>query len=458
MAIETTEYSLEKEMKMLETSYMMYEDSIKKTEDEMRDKLNPDTGDHMFTEKDIEQQISLLRSAQDDIVAKYVKNGGKKEDIEKKGKRGRSSLRKSKLKFSVKSEPIAIPKRVQENKKEEVLKHPKKKPVTESIVEMSSKSEVKDDKKDEKTHILGNFIPSKFENKASYDVIPLPSKGEVYKSKISKVPVSFLTAYDENMIVSPNLYRDNLVLDYILENKIMNDDIDPSLLVDGDREAILLYLRAAGYGNEYPIMAKDDKTGTEFEAIVNLADIKFKEFNLKGDENGFFDYDLPVSGKHLKFKFLNHNEMMALDKLNEAEEKDMAKEKIEGYTTEIENYLELMDDTPVKEKIKVREAISSLRKWTDGMDSKDSDKFSHYLTNKMELSIMSVDGNTDRGYISEFVSQMPVGDSSSFRKYMLKNEPGLDYRFAIQKPESLGGGSMEVFLQFDQFIFLNIPD
>ena len=49
---------------------------------------------------------------------------------------------------------------------------------------------------------------------------------------------------------------------------------------------------------------------------------------------------------------------------------------------------------------------------------------------------------------------MPIKDASSLRKYIVKNTPGVDYNFEIQKPESLGGGSMNVFLQFDQFIFL----
>ena len=57
---------------------------------------------------------------------------------------------------------------------------------------------------------------------AQYDVISLPSNGECYKNKIGRIPVSYLTAYDENIITSPNLYRDGLVIDYLLKNKIVN--------------------------------------------------------------------------------------------------------------------------------------------------------------------------------------------------------------------------------------------
>jgi hypothetical protein len=49
---------------------------------------------------------------------------------------------------------------------------------------------------------------------------------------------------------------------------------------------------------------------------------------------------------------------------------------------------------------------------------------------------------------------MPIRDAAALRRYISKNTPGVDYNFEIEKPASLGGGSMPVFLQFDQFIFL----
>ena len=70
------------------------------------------------------------------------------------------------------------------------------------------------------------------------------------------------------------------------------------------------------------------------------------------------------------------------------------------------------------------------------------------------MQIMSINGNTDRKYIHDYVSTMLIRDSTAIRRYILRNTPGVDYNFEIEKPESLGGGSMNVFLQFDQFIFL----
>ena len=73
-----------------------------------------------------------------------------------------------------------------------------------------------------------------------YDVIQLPSNGQCYKNKVDRVPVAYLTAYDENIITSPNLYKDGLVIDFLLKNKIVNNSINVDELVSGDADAIIL--------------------------------------------------------------------------------------------------------------------------------------------------------------------------------------------------------------------------
>ena len=51
---------------------------------------------------------------------------------------------------------------------------------------------------------------------------------------------------------------------------------------------------------------------------------------------------------------------------------------------------------------------------------------------------------------------MNVRDSSALRRYITDNEPGIDFNVTVEKPASLGGGSLTMFLTLDQFIFLNI--
>jgi hypothetical protein len=423
--------SQELALKQLKNTYDMYEKTKKETERRLKDKLNPD-GTKRYTQKDIDNNLALLNDAQSSIISQYVMLGGKEEDLKKK-------TRKKNITETISN-------------------------VENNVMEMMQKMDV--DRKEvlEKsvsataTRIEQTYIPTKgdYNPEAAFDVIPLPSKGEAYKDKIAKMSVAYLTAYDENMIVSPNLYRDNLILDYILQEKLLSKEIDPLDLLEGDREAIILFLRASGYGNEYPISATDNISGREFDAVVDLSKLKFKEFNLKGDANGWFPFTLPVSGKEVKFRFPTHRDIVTLEKLQASEENKTKKETISKYIETLDVFIEKDETISKEEKIKVRQAIRTIESWGDKMDEEDSIKFNHTLTNRLGLLIMAVDGITDKQYIFDFIKRMNVRDSSALRKYIQENEPGIDYNIEIQRPESLGGGSMKTFLQLDQFLFLNI--
>ena len=152
-----------------------------------------------------------------------------------------------------------------------------------------------------------------------YDVIQLPSNGQCYKSKIDRIPVSYLTAYDENIITSPNLYKDGLVIDFLLKNKIINNEINVDDLVTGDVDAIILFLRATSYGAEFPIVVSDPDTGEQIDSVVDLTTLKPKEFKLIVDENGYFDYTLPVTKAKIKFRYLTRKMEKQLKKITELE-------------------------------------------------------------------------------------------------------------------------------------------
>lgn len=421
----------EKILKQLKTSFDMYENTKKTTEKRMKEALNKD-GTKKYTKEDIETELDLISEAEKDVINQYIENGGNAEDLKIKKK---NSSKKSE---NVKTNIVDMLNKMNEEKKNKIEK---------------TKNSVSERFEQDYIPQKGNYNPE-----AAFDVIPLPSKGEGYKDKISKASVSYLTAYDENMIVSPNLYRDNLILDYILQEKLLSQEIDPMDLLEGDREAIILFLRASGYGNEYPITATDDITGKEFESIVDLSKLKYKEFNLKGDSNGWFDFELPVSKKIVKFRFPTHRDNVLLESMAKAEDPKLKMVAIKEYVNTLDTFIETDKNVSNEEVINIRKAIRTLEKWADGMNEEDSLKFNHALTNKLNLLVMAVDGITDKSYISDFIMKMNVRDSSALRKYMQKNEPGIDYNITIERPESLGGGSFTTFLQLDQFLFLNITE
>ncbi len=422
----------EKMLKMDKASYDMYENTKQETIDIMKSKVD-DAGKRIYSDEQIKEHIEMIEVAQSGIYQDYIARGGNPDDLKKKKKRSRTSKR-------IQDEIVASFAKDNYENKEEVKREPVVDKATESIANKDL-----------------DYIPKKtsFESHETFDMIPLPSKGECYRTKTSKVPVSYLTAYDENMIIAPNLYRDKLIIDTMLEQKVMSDEVATGDMVEGDREAIILFLRASGYGNEYPITATDDITGEEFETTVDLSTITYKPFNLKGDANGYFEYELPLSKDTVKFRFLSHQNNLDLQKFEEMENEVLKKARLTYFSGEIEDFLDSDELLDRAEKAKVREAIRVLDAWSDKIDE-DELLYTHSVTNRLEMAIMSVNGVTDRDYIKRYVRNMNVRDSSALRKYINDNEPGLDYNVEIQKPESLGGGSMKAFLQLDQLVFLNI--
>ena len=219
-----------------------------------------------------------------------------------------------------------------------------------------------------------------------YDVIELPSKGKLYVGNKSTIKVEYLTATDENILTSPNLLQSGKVLEYLLNNKVKDDDLKVSDLLVGDRNAIMIFLRATGYGEMYPVKLTDPETGEEFETEINLGELKNKELSADPDEKGEFSFSLPRTKKDIKFKLLTAGDEDAI--------------------------------------------LKSVEKRTKLTKS----KIQHTLTYRLETQIMEIDGNRDKNYISKFVAVMPAYDSLVLREYIDEIEPGVDLNIEVETP------------------------
>ena len=433
------DYAQEQALKILEASYDMYERTKKEVERKMRDDLNDD-GSKKYSENAIKAKLEEIQNAQDDIIQQYEQTGGNVEDLKNRKPKKKSTLKALKEVTNTKKTTAVNTKNTTKEK---------------TVKEIKNKSFMNEKKKETKTSNV--YIPKKRDYSAniSYDVIPLPSKGQAYRHKNDRLQVAYLTANDENMFVSPNLYRDGLLIDFLLNEKILEAGIDPGELLDGDRDAIVLWLRATGYGNEFPITATDEETGTEFETIVDLSKIEFKEFNLEGDENGWFTFVLPMSNDEVKFKFLNHRETEELKKIDITESPIAVKGRLTTIADDLRRYLDNDTELQKPQKSKLYEACRNIEDWYENIEE-EGDYYSRTLTNRLAAQVMAINGNTNRGFIEDYIERMNVRDSLAIRKYISNNEPGLNFELEIEKPESLGGGSQKVFLPFNEFIFLNI--
>ena len=150
-----------------------------------------------------------------------------------------------------------------------------------------------------------------------HDLVPLPSQGKFYKSKKKSIKVGYLTASDENSLVSGNQINGGNIILTLLRNKIYEPDLKPDELLEGDIEALLIFLRNTAFGPEYTISLSDPKTDKTFTVNLLLDELNIKQPKELPDENCLFTTILPKTGVTVKLKPLTYGEINDLDKMAE---------------------------------------------------------------------------------------------------------------------------------------------
>jgi hypothetical protein len=226
-----------------------------------------------------------------------------------------------------------------------------------------------------------------------HDMVKLPSGGDFYRQKKESLKVGYLTAMDENLIMSQNTAKEGLIYS-LLKNKIYEPGFDVGQMLDCDVRAVLLFLRNTAFGSDYTYSLTDPVTKTRFEATINFDEINYIKSKHSKNENGNFEFVLPKSQKKVEIKLLSLNDTKELDNL-------------EG-------------------------------QYPSGM-------VAPVITRKLEKHIVSLEGDSSREKISKFIQQMPIIDSKSLRKYVLECEPQLDVKRQVTAPS---GEKVSVELTF----------
>ena len=292
-----------------------------------------------------------------------------------------------------------------------------------------------------------------------YDVIPLPSNGQCYPIdsplRCGRIPVAYLTAADENIITSPNMYRDGKILDVILERKILDKNVRVKDLCSGDRDAIILWLRATAYGNDFPVAVTNPDTGKQYNITVNLGDFKYNDFTLESDDDGLFSYQT-TNGDVLKFKFFTKSDEEEIRNELTKSIIDMNKLNIKKYALYIKESL-LNVDLKDEDIDYIREDVDEISELVNVELREDEENYVPLgVTSQMVRYTVSINGNTDPEYIKAYVENMRSKEALIYRNYINNNRPGIDFKFTVNIPESDGGGSFETFLRYGDTIFVNI--
>lgn len=216
-----------------------------------------------------------------------------------------------------------------------------------------------------------------------HDVVSLPSKGIFYKNKKKSIKVGYLTAADENIIATASQVKSSVMLTNLLRGKIYEPDIKIDELLEGDIQAVLIFLRNTAFGPEYEIKTIDPKTKKEFNTNIKLDELNFKKVLNEPDSNGHFETILPMSNSKVKLKLLTFGDIKEIDRMEEEYPKGM---------------------------------VAPVVTWT------------------LMKQIVEIDGQTSKEEISKFINKMPIRDSKHIKKFLLDNEPGIDMNKEIFTP------------------------
>lgn len=231
-----------------------------------------------------------------------------------------------------------------------------------------------------------------------YDVIPLPSKGKFYPGNKKSVKVAYLTTADENILTSPNLVESGKFLEILINRKLLEPGLRYKDLLPGDRNAIMIWLRATGYGEMYPITMTDENN-KDFETEINLSELKTIELTVDPSDDGLYHFELPLAKNLVKFKLLNSGD---IDELEE-----IVKNIPKGVINEEQTLV-------------------------------------------LERQIVEVDGNNNRAFIKKFVNSMRVLDAQKLREFASEIKCDIDLRITVRTP---GGESIDTFLPFTPRFF-----
>lgn len=223
--------------------------------------------------------------------------------------------------------------------------------------------------------------------------VPLPSDGKVYPEghplhKQSSVLINSMTAAQENILTNRSLAKRGTLLTHLIQSCLKDRTINAKEMLIGDRNTLMVALRASGYGPDYKVSVTCPECSEVSSQEFGLDKLPIKRLEIDPVIEGqnLFEFTLPQSKIRVKFRFLT-----GLD------EEDIA--------------------------------ITQAQKKKAGAGP-DGD----LVTSGLLQSIVSIKDVTDKSQISLALPRMPAYDSQALRRYIQDNEPGMKLRGRMECP------------------------
>ena len=165
------------------------------------------------------------------------------------------------------------------------------------------------------------------------------------------------------------------------------------------------------------------RLGEQIETTVDLSKLKIKDFKLKGDENGWFDFETPIRKDKIKFRYLTRKQEKQLRKITELEGYGTKASLLESEADTLASAL--VGDTILTEAQKktIDAAVNTISEWASKLKEENDSSYNKLITNNLQMQIMSVNGDTDKKRIREYIMNMPARDALMLRRYISDNAP-----------------------------------
>lgn len=149
------------------------------------------------------------------------------------------------------------------------------------------------------------------------ETITLASKGKLYDlaSPLSSgtIEMKYMTAREEDILTNPNLLRQGIAVEKVLQS-VIKSPINYEDLLLGDRNGLLIAARILAYGATYTFEYVDNETESKEQITIDLQDLKDKEIDDKDFQNkNEFTFELPHSKNTVTFKLLTVGEEKKID-------------------------------------------------------------------------------------------------------------------------------------------------
>ena len=240
-----------------------------------------------------------------------------------------------------------------------------------------------------------NVMLEDFGYEVPVENVPLPSQGMVYPAESplhgqETVQIRAMTAKEEDILTSKALIKKGTVITHLLQSCLIDKSVRVDEMLSGDRNALMVALRVTGYGSDYNVEVDCPACSERSKQSFDLTELKINRLSTAPIAVGanVFEFELPVTKKGVRFKFLTG-----------IDEQDIM--------------------------------VTQERRKKQGQQA------DNLVTMRLQHAIVSIANVTDRNKIAMFISNMPARDSLALRRHIDGAEPGIEMKAWMDCPSCL---------------------